>query len=139
MTEQDRALLRRYRLEQAESALSDAHLLLEHHGSNVGIVNRSYYAMFYAVLALLQDRSTVPSKHSSVITLFDVEFVKVGIFSKDRSKSLHTAFDLRQESDDKAVTALDASLANDILAEAETFVREVKQYLFPKEDFSSNP
>jgi uncharacterized protein (UPF0332 family) len=35
--------------------------------------------MFYATLALLQERSSVPSKHSGVITLFDVEFIKAGL------------------------------------------------------------
>jgi uncharacterized protein (UPF0332 family) len=56
MTDQDRAILRTYRLDQAEAALQDARLLVLHNGSNLGVVNRAYYAMFYAALALLQDR-----------------------------------------------------------------------------------
>jgi uncharacterized protein (UPF0332 family) len=38
-------------------------------------VNRAYYAMFYAVLALLQRIGRVPSRHAGVISLFDTEFV----------------------------------------------------------------
>lgn len=130
MTDQERAILRRYRLDQAETALADARLLRTHNGSHLGVVNRAYYAMFYAVLALLQDRPTVPSKHSGVITLFDVDFVKQGIFPKEFSKNLHRAFDVRQESDYKAVTMVDESLADEVLVQAETFVQAIQAYLF---------
>ena len=43
-----------YRMDQARAALEEA-LLLHHSGkTTLGVVNRAYYAMFYAVLALLQ-------------------------------------------------------------------------------------
>lgn len=42
-----------YRLEQAEVSLEDARFLLNGNRSPQSIVNRSYYAMFYASLALL--------------------------------------------------------------------------------------
>jgi uncharacterized protein (UPF0332 family) len=38
-------------------------------------MNRLYYAMFYAVLALLQEKEMGTSKHSGAIALFDREFV----------------------------------------------------------------
>jgi uncharacterized protein (UPF0332 family) len=49
----DIAELVKYRLEQAEAALADADFLLEGNRSPQSIVNRAYYAMFYATLALL--------------------------------------------------------------------------------------
>lgn len=131
MTPEEQSILRTYRLEQADTALKDARLLVAYSGSALGIINRAYYAMFYATLALLQDRSSVPSKHSGVITLFDVEFVKTGLFSKHLSKSLHRAFDFRQESDYKATTMIDMPLAQEILTDAEDFVETVRIYLFP--------
>jgi hypothetical protein len=45
-------------------------------------VNRAYYAMFYAVLALLAQGKQENSKHSGAIALFDKDFVKLGIFKK---------------------------------------------------------
>ena len=42
-----------YRLERAKETLQDAHLLLDQGGSPGSIINRSYYAMYYAVQALL--------------------------------------------------------------------------------------
>jgi len=43
--------------------------------------------MFYAVLALLANRQMGTSKHTGVLSLFDREFIKTGIFSRELSKS----------------------------------------------------
>jgi uncharacterized protein (UPF0332 family) len=72
-------------LEQAQTAIEDAQFLLSGKRSPQSIVNRAYYAMFYAALALLQKINKVPSKHSGVISLFDTEFVLKGIFPKEFS------------------------------------------------------
>jgi uncharacterized protein (UPF0332 family) len=61
------AILSKYRLEQAQAALDDAKYLIDGNRSPQSIVNRSYYAMFYAALALLQKISKAPSKHAGVI------------------------------------------------------------------------
>ncbi len=55
------AALVQYRLEQATTALEDARFLLEANRSPVSVVNRAYYSMFYAALALLQKAGKVPS------------------------------------------------------------------------------
>ena len=67
-----------YRLERARETLQDAHLLMDQGGSPGSVINRSYYAMFYAVLALLTTLGKGSSKHSGVIALFDQYFVKSG-------------------------------------------------------------
>lgn len=68
----------RYRLEQAVETLREASLLLDQSAWR-GAQNRAYYAMFYAVLALLATRQLGSSKHSGVLGLFDREFVKPGL------------------------------------------------------------
>jgi uncharacterized protein (UPF0332 family) len=45
--------LARYRLKQAEESINDAICLFSGKGSPRSIINRAYYAMFYAVLALI--------------------------------------------------------------------------------------
>lgn len=65
------ATLIKYRLEQAQTALNDAKFLLDGNRSPQSIVNRAYYAMFYAALALLQRIGKVPSKHTGMISLFE--------------------------------------------------------------------
>lgn len=87
-----------YRLEQAQESLAASKVLLDQDLIRPS-VNRSYYAMFYAVLALLAARKEETSKHSGPIALFDKEFVKSGVFQKEFSRWLHDAFDLRQRSD----------------------------------------
>jgi len=88
----------RYRLEQAEEALSEADLLLNA-GHFRGAINRAYYAMFYAIQILVVKNKVKVSKHSGVISYFDREFVKPGIIDKEFSKWLHRLFDLRQDAD----------------------------------------
>ena len=93
----------RYRVSQARAALADAQCLLEGSGSAMSVINRSYYAMFYAVLALLQSIGKAPSKHAGAISLFDSEFVREGHFEKQLSKDLHRAFELRQAHDYRSI------------------------------------
>jgi len=48
----DKQALLTYRLKQAEETLSDAKKMLVDKLSPRSIINRAYYSMFYAVLAL---------------------------------------------------------------------------------------
>ena len=74
MTENIQALVT-YRLEQADESLEAARTLLDKKLIRSS-VNRAYYAMFYAVLALLARGKKETSKHSGAIALFDRDFVK---------------------------------------------------------------
>jgi uncharacterized protein (UPF0332 family) len=119
----------KYRLEQAQAALDDAKYLIDGKRSPQSIINRSYYAMFYAALALLQNISKAPSKHSGVISLFDTEFVMKGIFSNDLSKDFHKAFELRQSVDYRVIRPITSDRAKEIWSKASVFVREIRSYL----------
>jgi len=134
MKSDDIAVLIKYRLEQAQVALDDAKYLIDGGRSPQSIVNRSYYAMFYAVLALLQKSGNIPSKHSGAIGLFDKEFVKKDIFPKKLSKSLHRAFEQRQAFDYKIVEKLSQKRAIEVWQQAVEFVETVGGYLFPQKE-----
>jgi len=127
MTENIQALVS-YRLEQADESLEAAKTLLDKSLLRPS-VNRAYYAMFYAVLALLARGKKETSKHSGAIALFDRDFVKLGIFKKDYSRWLHDAFDLRQRSDYAAEYHVSGEEAEKTLKNAESFVDEVKKVL----------
>jgi uncharacterized protein (UPF0332 family) len=60
----------RYRLEQADESLESAQLLLDN-GKYRPSISRSYYAMFYAVLALLVKEGHRISKHTGAISVFN--------------------------------------------------------------------
>ena len=68
-----------YRMERARQTLNTAQLLREQNADTASIVNRAYYAMFYAALALLATIGEETSKHSGVMALFDRHFIKTGV------------------------------------------------------------
>jgi uncharacterized protein (UPF0332 family) len=121
-------LLIEYRLREAQETLKEAQLLLNKSALR-GCINRCYYAMFYALLALLATKGLGNSKHSGVISLFDREFVKTGIFPKQSSKSLHRIFNERQAHDYGEMLQPDLPLTEELLKQAEFFVEEIKMYL----------
>ena len=53
-----------YRLREAKESLEEAEFLLLGKKSPRSVINRAYYAMFYAVLALLVYEPYASSKHS---------------------------------------------------------------------------
>ena len=117
------------RLEQARSSLNDAMVLAQGGGTPMSIINRAYYAMFYAVLALLQNMGKVAGKHTGAIGLFDSEFVLKGVLPKDLSRDLHKTFDVRQVSDYQPVRPVTSDEAMEYAGKARHFVDEVEAYL----------
>ena len=85
--------------------------------------------MFYAVMALLAIKKKETSRHGGAIGLFDREFVKKNIFSKDFSRWLHRAFDLRQRCDYEAQFNISPDETQATLETAEKFVAEVKSVI----------
>jgi len=117
-----------YRMEQAHETLREAEILLD--GSALrGAINRAYYAMFYALLALLATRRLGTSKHSGALALFDREFVKTGVFPRELSRSLHVAFDRRQTHDYGEMVSVNRQIAEESLADARIFVAAIESHL----------
>ena len=85
------------RMEQAKDCLEDGRFLLSARRGARTVVNRAYYAAFYAVLALLQTTGRTPRKHKGVLGLFDSEFVKPGLLAKEESRAFHQLFNARLE------------------------------------------
>jgi uncharacterized protein (UPF0332 family) len=117
-----------YRIEQAQETLREAEILLNESALR-GAINRAYYAMFYALLALLATKQLGTSKHSGALALFDREFVKAGVFPRELSRSLHLAFDRRQTHDYGEMTRVNRQIAEEALADARTFVVAIESHL----------
>jgi uncharacterized protein (UPF0332 family) len=117
-----------YRLQQADDSLLEAQTLAKVSLWR-GAINRSYYAMFYATLALTVQKQQVISKHTGVIAFFDKEFIRTGVFPKEMSRSLHFAFERRQNSDYGELLAENPEEAMRAIDEAAEFVQKVKDYL----------
>ena len=127
MTTDNIRTLVQYRLKQAEDTLRASTLLMEHRLD--GVMNRSYYAMFYAVLALLALRQLETSKHAGAISLFDREFVHTGVFPRELSRWLHQAFRQRLAADYAPLNTVTEDEERQVLDEASQFVAQVKAYL----------
>jgi uncharacterized protein len=123
-----RQALIRYRLEQAGEALSAARINFASN-LNRSAVNRAYYAMFYAVLALLASRQSETSRHSGAISQFDQFFVKPGLLPTEFSRWLHDAFLNRQAADYGAELTLASEDIERLLSRAGDFVAGVRDLL----------
>jgi uncharacterized protein (UPF0332 family) len=126
MMTQNLAALVRYRIEQADEALRAGRILLREESLRASI-NPSYYAMFYAVLALLVFRKEETSKHSGVIALFDRLYVHTNVFPQDFSKWLRRAFDLRTRCDYGTEVTIVREETESQLEHASRFVAEIRK------------
>ena len=85
-------------MEHAAECLSAASSLLLS-GNYKSAANRSYYAVFHAMRAVLAYDEIDMKKHSGVIAEFRRLYVKTGVFDGDMSKTISVLFDVRTESD----------------------------------------
>lgn len=87
-----------YRLSMAEEKLQSAKILLDA-GLYKDSIGRSYYAIFSALRAVLAKDKIDFSKHAGVISYFQKEYLKTGIFDKKYSKYISIAFQIRNNCD----------------------------------------
>lgn len=127
--EEKKNALIQYRLYQASEALDDAVFLFKNNRGLRSVVNRTYYAMFYAVLALLVKEPFQSSKHSGVIGYFNRHFIKERKFPSEMGKYLNLAFEARQEGDYKEFSELSKENVEELLKHAGIFIEEIRKYL----------
>lgn len=124
----DRETIFAYRMRQAEETLAESVRMLESGFSPRSIVNRSYYAMFYAVLALFihSDTPHKTSKHSGVIGIFNKEFVHTGKLDARFAKMFYDLFDERMELDYRDFAEVSEVDARNAVSSAREFVSAIK-------------
>jgi uncharacterized protein (UPF0332 family) len=121
-----------HRLVQAEQSMEEARYLMEGGKSLRSVVNRIYYGMFYAVLALLIYEPYSSSKHTGVLSYFNRNFVKSGIFPESLGRYLNKAFELRQRGDYREYFELTEEQVDLLLGEAKEFINAIKAHLNDK-------
>ena len=102
-------------------------------GNYESAANRSYYAVFHAMRAVLAFDEIDMKRHSGVISEFRRRYIKTEIFETRMSEIISVLFDVRTDSDyddffviSKADTAVQ-------IENAEYFVSSVRAYLKNKE------
>jgi len=128
MSLENKQAISKVRFEKAEECLADAKLLLERE-SYKSAANRSYYAVFHAMRAVLAYDGYDSKKHSGIIAEFRRLYIKTGIFESGMSDTIRSLFDLRTDSDyNDFFVASKADVAAQV-KNAEHFVERVKKYL----------
>ena len=97
MQEHERKALSQARLEHAVECLSAARNLLET-GNYKSAANRSYYAVFHAMRAVLAFDEIDMKRHSGVISEFRRRYIKTEIFETRMSEIISVLFDVRTDS-----------------------------------------
>ncbi|HHC25200.1 MAG TPA: HEPN domain-containing protein [Desulfobacterales bacterium] len=117
-----------YRMERASESLEAAQLMLDN-GMLTSAMNRIYYAMFYAVQAVLMTKDASFSKHGQVKGYFNKEFVHKGLFSVSLGKTYNKAFEYRQKFDYVDFEVPTAGMVDEFVQHAKDFIREMKLFL----------
>ncbi len=98
MNQEERFEYVQFRIESAYQTYDAAKSLFENEFWNSS-VNRLYYAIFYAVNALLVLNKIETKTHSSVKSQFSLHFIKTKRLDKKYGQLLNILFDLRQKGD----------------------------------------
>lgn len=128
MRNADTVALIKHNLQKADDSIIQAGALLNIQ-QHFGAVNRAYYAIFYAALAVLLTKDLGSSKHSGVLSLFDREFVKTNEVDRRWSKVFHDAFGLRATADYAKLAEVTVQQATKTIQNAEEFVSWTREWL----------
>ena len=120
--------LSKYRFEHAEEEVEISKSLLRDGHSNTS-VSRSYYAIFYALLAVTELDGFEAAKHSAVISYFTFHYLKTKIFDGKLSKLIDAAFKLRKNADYEGFFIVSKDNAQQQIYDAEKIINTLRPYL----------
>lgn len=120
--------LSKYRLDTAKSNLNTAKLLYEAKDFKSS-VNRSYYAIFHALRAVLALDGFDSKKHSGIIARFNQLYLKTGRINPEISSMIAASFRIRQDADykDFYVVSTDEAVAQ--IKNAEAVLHQIENFL----------
>lgn len=128
LEEQERLALIAYRLEQADETAMDVELLIANDRLRSAI-NRIYYGIFYALLALGAANHFETSKHSKLIGWFNQHFIHGNLMDAKYGKIVNKAFNRRTKGDYDAYIEFDKEAIEEMFEEMKDFIQTVKKML----------
>ena len=117
-----------YRLDKAKEKLSAA-IVMKENGMYADAINRSYYAIFHTMRALLALEMKDFKKHSGVISYFQQNYIKTKIFDIKYSEIVTSAFDIRNDSDYEDFFIISKEDVEMQIANAVLFIEAVEKYI----------
>lgn len=128
MPSENQVNLSKARLAVAKERLAFAEPILAL-GDYKTVANRSYYAVFSAMRAVLALQDFDSKKHAGIIAEFRRQYIKTGILPQELSKMLDGLFKVRQGSDYDDFYVISKEEVTLQLQNAGRFVDAVEQYL----------
>lgn len=120
-----------YRIQEAKDSLKVAgHCLTE--GLYKDSINRSYYAAFYAIKAVLALGTIDFKRHKDVVAYFNKEYVAGNIFSRELGRKLGMLKQLREKSDYDDFYIASKEQAQEQFNTAKYTIEAIEQYLAEK-------
>ena len=120
--------LSKYRLQESKDSLRVAeHCLNE--GLYKDSINRSYYAAFYSVKAVLALGTVDFKRHKDVMAYFNKEFVATNIFPRELGRRLGTLKQLREKSDYDDFYIASQEQATSQFETAQATISKIREYL----------
>ena len=127
----DKKALSDARFDHAKECLDAAKSLLS--SSNYkSSANRSYYAIFHAIRAVLAFDGIDMKHHSGVISEFRKLYIKTNIFDVRLSHIISVLFDIRTESDYDDFFIISKTEVEEQIENAEYFLTEREKFLLTK-------
>jgi len=128
MADDNKEALAKYRLDRASNELASSrdNLSAERYAESL---SNSYYAIFHSIRAVLALESKDFKKHSGVISYFQVQYIKTGVFSKEISNFIQGAFRLRTKADYEDFYVAARIDAEQQLRNAETIHVQIREYI----------
>ena len=117
-----------YHIEQADNTIQEIPLLIESELYKTA-VNRIYYGMFYALLALALKHNFKTSKHRQLIGWFNKQFIKTGIIDTKYGKIINDAFENRSDSDYGLFVDFTNDEVQEMYKEMQEFINELKKHI----------
>ena len=128
MPDKENMDLAKYRLQKARNCLVESKNDINE-GSYESSANRSYYAMFHAVRAILALDSLDFKHHSAVIARFRELYIKTGLLPVEMSDYIGSAFNVRGNADYADFFIISKEEVQKQLEKASKFVEETARYL----------
>ena len=109
-----------YLISKSSEIFKDALLLADNERWN-SCVNRLYYSSYYLASALLYKNGIKAETHNGVKTQLFLNYVKIGLLSREHGKLYAHLFDWRQETDYTDFVDFNKDLVEPLLKEVQVF------------------
>jgi len=118
----------KYRFHRSEESFEEA-IILSENGKWNAVINRLYYACFYAVISLLIKNGIETQSHDGTRTQFGLHFIKTGKIGKSYGKLFTKLFDYRQKGDYGDMFDYDENIARPLIGQVKEFIEEIRKHI----------